>query len=192
MKREMVGMESNKETLITPRTSVIFPHYDSAGKLCAKVLIDGQFVSVDMSPTNMVDLSLRYFGSSLRGAFDGSKSILGEKISMPPVVVNERLKLYWFPTKSPSSDDCIWLSLGHIYKYVKVDKGHSKVILTDGSSVTIPLSLHSFERRYQRAGMLKLIIEGRIRQHAYYEQANGVTYSISKDAKKRNFDVSES
>ncbi|MDV6376956.1 competence protein ComK [Sporosarcina sp. GW1-11] len=183
-------MKRLKEAVITPSTSVIYPNYDGNGKLCAIVLRNGALVRVGVSPTNIVDLSLRYYGSSLRGAIDGAKTILGE-ISMSPVVVSEVLNLYWFPSKSPSSDDCVWFALAHIYTYKGVDKDRTRVILRDGTSFTIDSSYYSFTQKYQRACMLKNILESRATQMKLEQPRHSVSFVIYKDRKKRNYEVTE-
>ncbi|PIC62937.1 competence protein [Sporosarcina sp. P13] len=183
-------MKRLKEAVITPGTSVIYPNYDEQGKLCAVVLRNGKLVRVGESPTNIVDLSLRNYGSSLRGAVDGTKMMLGE-ISMSPVVVSEVLNMYWFPSKSPSSDDCVWFALGHIYSYKSVDKDRTRVILRDGTSFMIYCSYYSFTQKYQRACMLKNRLEARTAQMKLEKPRHSISFVIFKDPKKPNYEVTE-
>ena len=60
-------MNQETEAVITPGTSLVYPYYNEVGKLCAVLLKDGDLVRVEYSPTEVVDLSMKYFGTSLRG-----------------------------------------------------------------------------------------------------------------------------
>ena len=73
------------------------------------------------SSTELVDYSLKYFGLSLRGARDGSRAVLGN-ITKYPVLMCERLDLYWFPSKSPRLHECIWFALHHVRSYTAFEK----------------------------------------------------------------------
>ncbi|AXH98468.1 hypothetical protein DV702_01335 [Sporosarcina sp. PTS2304] len=183
-------MRMLEEGVITPSTSVIYPNYDENGKLGAVVLCNGKLVRVHMSPTNIVDASLRYYGSSLRGGVDGAKTVFGD-ISMSPVVVSEMLDLYLFPSKSPSSDDCVWFVLANVYTYKSIGKDRTKVILHDGTSFTIFSSYFSFTNKYQRACMLKNILEARTAQMKLEPPLHSVSFVIDKDRTKRNYEVSD-
>ena len=59
-------------------TMMYMPVYDSFGNLCTQVYEKNNEYISTLPPTKLLDFNLRYFGSSLRGAFDGSKMILGK------------------------------------------------------------------------------------------------------------------
>ncbi len=183
-------MSHETEAIITPGTSLVYPYYNGVGKLCAVLLKDGELVCVKHSPTEVVDLSMKYFGTSLRGGVDGGKSLLGE-VHMMPVMINESLDMYMFPSKSPSSDRCVWFSLTHILTFLPFDKDHTQVILRDGTVFNIDCSYPVFHSRYQRTCMLKTGLTTRVLQMKLKEKGNSKPYLIRRKGKHGNFEISE-
>ncbi|WP_153720935.1 competence protein ComK [Sporosarcina cascadiensis] len=180
-------MERLRHAIITQGTYMICPQYDEEGKLGSMVLQNGDFIYADISPTDLVDYSIRCYGSSLRGAVDGTRTIFGEDIFMPPVIVSEKLGLYWFPSKSSSSPKCIWFSAGDIDRFKTIDKEHIQVFFIDGSDMTVNCSAYSFESKYLRACRLKGRMEARTNVMVVHEKQS--SYSIRMDSSKRNFEV---
>lgn len=169
-------------------TVLFLPKYDEFGHLKTIVMQDGHPVKVDMSPTELIDFNLRYFGSSLRGAGDGTRMILGE-ISMYPIVISEKLDLYWFPSKSPSCPSCVWFALHHIEGYKRVGKKQTKVFLSDNSTVVIDSSVYSFEKKIQRTYALKYKIEGRSHKSIMKVREVKQSYHITKVVTSRNYEL---
>ena len=86
----------SKNYVLKYESILVLPRRDEHGNLFSVVIeIDGP-VDVDVSPTELIDFNLRYYGSSLQGARDGAMTILG-KVKMNPVTISERLNLYWLP-----------------------------------------------------------------------------------------------
>ncbi|KAA0955514.1 competence protein [Sporosarcina sp. ANT_H38] len=141
-------------------TISFLPRYDESGCLRAIVRdVNGSF-DVDLAPTLLMDYNLRYYGSSLRGATDGANMILGNG-HMPPVIVNEKLGIYWIPSKSPYNGDCMWFALHHIKDYFDIGGNRTKIIFSDGSTQIIDISRSAFDLRVQKAYKLKGKIEYR-------------------------------
>ena len=65
---------------------------------------------VNQSPFEIMEDSCKYFGSTYEGRKDSAKSILGAEYKVP-VIVEDKDNLIVFPTTSPKSQDCIWISL---------------------------------------------------------------------------------
>ncbi|ARF15104.1 MULTISPECIES: competence protein ComK [Sporosarcina] len=183
-------MDEETKSVISPGTSLVYPYYDDEGKLCAVLLKDGDFIRVDKSPTEIVDLSMQFYGTSLRGGIDGGKALMG-KIHMTPVMVNERLDMYFFPSNSPSSNECVWFSLSHILTFLPFDKKHTKVIFRDGNVFTVNCSYSVFQTRYQRACMLKNGLSARFTQMALGVRKGYKTYLIRKNHKRGNYEISD-
>lgn len=153
-------MEKKGEYIMNYETMLFKPEYDSLGNLCARVReTNGEFVS-NLAPTKLMDFNLRYFGSSLRGAFDGSKMILG-KLNKNPIIVQERLNIFWFPSKSPFIPECTWFAVHHIEDYQAIDKKKTRVIFVNGSDTEVDVSIKAFEYRIQRAYLLKYRLKKR-------------------------------
>jgi len=167
-------------------TMVFIPKYDAQGNLCTDVLGTAETVKVTMNPTKLIDENLRYFGSSFQGACQGARAILGN-ITMYPIVVNEKLDLYWFPSRSPAHPNCVWFALHHVDKYEAFGKNRTKVTLSNGSNFFLDVGLSSFERKIQRAYTLKYKVEERTKLNSIFVNESIVQYNITKKGNDRNY-----
>ncbi|MGG2053164.1 competence protein ComK [Lysinibacillus pakistanensis] len=150
----------HKENIMRSETMLYMPVYDAFGNLCTRVIErDNQFIS-KLPPTKLMDFNLRYFGSSLRGAFDGSKMILG-KLNKNPIIVHEQSNNVWFPSRSYRRPECMWFAVHHIEDYQALDKKNTKVFFMDGNVFDVDISVNVFEYRIQRAFLLKYKLENR-------------------------------
>lgn len=150
------------------------------------VLDNGQFIEVDRSPTALIDWNLRHFGSSLKGAIDGMKDLL-KNANMMPVVMSEAQNIYWFPSKSTNHPECVWFALRFIDQYEYLDKKKTRVVLTNGHTITIEMSLKAFESRLQRTYMTKYKMEYRVQQIAEQPCMDLPMYYICKESKGKNY-----
>ena len=71
---------------------------------------DSRYI-VNETPFKIMEDSCKYFGSTYNGRKDSAKSILGAEYKVP-IIVEENNNIIVFPTTSPSSADCVWISLG--------------------------------------------------------------------------------
>ncbi|WP_313150287.1 competence protein ComK [Lysinibacillus capsici] len=150
----------HKKDIMNSETMMYMPVYDSFGNLCTQVYEKNNEYISTLPPTKLLDFNLRYFGSSLRGAFDGSKMILG-KLNKNPIVVHERCNILWFPSRSPLHPGCIWFAVHHIDDYVAVDKKRTKITFMNGKEFIVDVSVNALESRIQRAFLLKYRLEKR-------------------------------
>ena len=150
----------HKKDIMNSETMMYMPVYDSFGNLCTRVIEKNNEYLSKLAPTKLMDYNLRYFGSSLRGAFDGSKMILG-KLNKNPIVVDERCNILWFPSRSPLQPECIWFAVHHIDEYIAVDKKKAKITFTNGKELVVDVSVKALEYRIQRAYLLKYRLEKR-------------------------------
>ena len=88
---------------------------------------DGERYVVDQTPFNIMEESCMYFGSSYEGRKKGAKRILGAEYKVP-IVVEDSDNLIVFPTTSPHSKDCAWISLKRVKDIKKVDSSYTKII----------------------------------------------------------------
>ena len=109
---------------------------------------------------DVVDHSCKYFGSSYEGRREGTKEILHINYKVPIIVDNSR-NLIFFPTNSPISDDCSWLSLKSIKSIKEGDFNTTDVIFNNGVSINIPVSKRTMDNQILRASRLDLIMRNR-------------------------------
>ncbi|WP_332650925.1 competence protein ComK [Lysinibacillus sp. 54212] len=144
-------------------SAAIIPFTSDYGEIHSVVFNNNQKVEVPLSPKEIIDLNLRRIGTSLRGAKDGAKEVLGSA-SMHPVVLSIEKGMYWFPSESYNNDSCAWFALRCIQDCEAMDANETVVMLTNGYNVNIEVSKNSFKKRLQNAREFKCIIEERSNQ----------------------------
>ena len=135
--------------VINHNTILFLPKTNEFGELYTFVLENTSSFEVKLGPTELIDFNLKYYGSSLKGAKEGANMILGVG-KMSPVMINEKLDLYWFPSKSPAKEDCIWFALHHIKETIKLPNTRTKVIMSAGNIINDKMSKESFDRKIQK------------------------------------------
>lgn len=115
---------------------------------------------VNMNTYDIMENSCQYYGSSCSGRMKGTKMILGSSYKVP-IIIEETNSIIFFPTESPSSTNCSWLSLNNILKYESVEGG-TKVYFTSGKDMIVNMTLGSFEMQILRANRLETLIKKRI------------------------------
>ena len=179
---------AKREFILNEEVMLFFPEYDESGKLLTRVMEKSGTYLVDTNPSDLIDHNLKYYGSSLQGALDGTKMILG-RIDMRPVVMNEKLSLYWFPSESPSSRNCIWFALHHIKDYNGIGKKKTLVTFSNESTIVIDSSFTSFDKKVQRAYKLKGRVEGRTSASVSRIQESHNIYHLNKKPQGINYEI---
>ena len=126
----------------------------------SRVLEDNREYIIETKPFEVMDYSCKYFGSSYEGRKEGTKAILNVEYKVPIIVENTN-NLIFFPTTSPSADDCSWISLKDINKFYEVDDGKTEIEFHNGVKIVIPVSKRMIENQVLRASRLDLIIRNR-------------------------------
>ncbi len=112
---------------------------------------------------NVIEHSCEYFGSTYDGRYKGTKSIAGIT-HKPPIIIEESNKLIFFPTTSPRSENCMWISLNNILSYERgEDKNTSKITFKSGVVLNIPISIGSLTNQIFRASRLQVLLEERLK-----------------------------
>ena len=121
---------------------------------------DNERYVVSQTPYEIMESSCLYFGSSYEGRREGAKDILGAEYKVP-IIVDDSDNLIVFPTTSPLSEDCVWISLKHLKKFEKVDANNTKIIFQNDKEIIVPSSYRSIENQVSRASRLDYIIRSR-------------------------------
>lgn len=124
-----------------------------------KVIEKDEEYYINKSSFEVMEDSCKYYGSSCDGRMKGTKMILGSSYKVP-IIVEEKNKIIFFPTESPFSEDCTWLSLNNIERFEK-SNGFTKVLFNSGHEIIIKMSPSSFETQLLRANRLESIIAKR-------------------------------
>lgn len=179
-------MKKKDKHILKIESVLIIPNRTHYGELHAIVIENGQRIDVAQSPTAIIDYNLRQQGSSIRGAKDGVKSILGN-VNMPPVVISEQNGIYFMPTCSPTSDECMWIAC-HFIKSFEISGPHTAVNLKNNLTITVKMSKDAFQKRLQRSYMYRGIIEERTRQ-MYVAEPKPSPYKMIKLTKHNKYEM---
>ncbi|WP_413364936.1 competence protein ComK [Lysinibacillus sp. 3P01SB] len=148
-------MKKKVEFQITEETKKISPFREKGtGELHSIVLHGNDFLHLPAPPYEIVDYNLRRFGSSLRGAKDSAKEILGTS-SMFPVALGKENEWIWFMTEAMKNEQCTWFALHHVNKLIPVDKERTKVLLYCGYEEEIHISACSLNNRRNRGHLFQ-------------------------------------
>ncbi len=123
--------------------------YDRNAKLCTLVRETTRTFIVDKAPLEILNDTIRCIGFDLRGAMETARSLLGNK-HMCPVMVNPIHRICLFPNKSAKHDDAMWFNPVHILRTYTVN-GVANINFTNGTTLTIPSKLYSFNHKLQTA-----------------------------------------
>ena len=115
---------------------------------------------IEETPYEIMESSCKYFGSTYEGRKNGAREILGAEYKVP-IIIEDSNNLIVFPTTSPYSEDCMWISLNRIKKYYKIDAYHTKIIFDNNIEIVVPCSFRTIENQISRASRLDLILRKR-------------------------------
>ena len=125
----------------------------------SKVLEEEGEYYVKRPVINIIDDSCKYFGSSLKGRNEGTKSLIGGNYKLP-VVIEESRNIIFFPTSSPRLEDCAWISLNNLENYFNESR-NGIVKFKNGSTLNVGISIFSLENQVLRASRLENVLRKR-------------------------------
>lgn len=132
---------------------VLIPRYDDNGNMYTIIVRRSSQQKSEYRPTRLLDNQLRKNGSSLRGAKDAARSIMGTT-SMHPFLIQTHPDLHvWFPCESPRNQTCAYFCLHQIINYDKYLGSETNTIvnLHGNYAVVIPVAKSKFEGRFREA-----------------------------------------
>ena len=112
---------------------------------------------IKQTPYEIMEESCKYFGSTYEGRKDGAKEMLGAEYKVP-IVIEDSSNLIVFPTTSPLSEDCVWISLKRVEKIEKIDANNTKIIFDNKTEIIVDSSYRTIENQLSRASRLDLIL----------------------------------
>ncbi|MFP3357354.1 competence protein ComK [Planococcus sp. SIMBA_143] len=186
-KRKNFKLEMNIEKEIGQDTVLILPDYDENGCLNSVIYHTDGMIKVESKPFDLIDTNLRFRGSSMRGAVEGSSAILG-KLNKNPVIIDRDKGIILLPSKSAILDDCVWLSLQHIMECFSLEGNQTKVTLSNGSSIVLAGSKKSIQRRMEKAYELQFKMEAQKRIFDSGKVVPENTYHLVKQAGQVNYE----
>lgn len=136
---------------INPYTMMIRP----AGDEYSEVIEAGARYSISCRPFDIVKRSCEYFGSSYNGRREGTKQLIGIT-HKAPIIVDPYTSIYLFPTASPASPQCTWISHDYIASYEKNGPYSTIITFQNSENFELPVSIYSLENQVSRTAMLRI------------------------------------
>lgn len=115
---------------------------------------------IEDKPFKIMEDSCKYFGSTYNGRKDSARDILGAEYKVP-IIVEDSNNLIVFPTTSPQSEDCAWISLKRLKSFKKIDSCNTKIIFDNDRELIVPCSYRTIENQVSRASRLDIIMRNR-------------------------------
>lgn len=146
-----MGEVLKKDYVINQKTMAILINQDPLYP--TKILEDHYVIYCRQTPKEIMTQSCLLGGSTFRGRRLAMEKMLHTKTKLPiPVKPNEGIFL--FPTRSPRSVYCEWISFFHVKQFqeLKGTKG-STVFFTDDTELQITTSGFSVRRQMQLTGL---------------------------------------
>jgi competence protein ComK len=149
-----------KEYEVSPYTMAILPERTENGLFSRVMEVESSYL-VAMKPIEVIDRSCRFFGSSLQGRKEGTKDIMGVT-HKAPIVIDPSNFIYFFPTLSPSRDQCAWISHSYV-RTIQSKRGNATFLLfSNHETITLPVSKGSLENQLYRTAQLRATLSRRI------------------------------
>lgn len=115
---------------------------------------------IEETPFKIMEESCKYFGSTYKGRKESAKSILGAEYKVP-IIVEDSNNLIVFPTTSPESDDCVWISLNRLKNFEAIDANNTKITFDNEKEIIVPATFRSIQNQISRATRLDYILRKR-------------------------------
>jgi competence protein ComK len=145
----MINYEINNDTL------AVIPISDYKSKVIEK---ENEY-EINMTPMQIIENSCKYFGSSYKGRFFGTKSMIGVT-HKSPIIIEETKEIIFFPTNSPRLYECAWISLNNVNKHIKKDN-KTVVEFNSGYLLNLDISYGSLDNQILRASRLESMLRKR-------------------------------
>jgi len=177
-----------EEYEINPYTMAIIPTQYGSRTYTEVLESQDRFIS-PFRPIDIVKKSCEYFGASYSGRKEGTKRLIGIT-HKAPIIVDPHTSIYLFPTTSPTNPHCIWISHDHVMKQDKESSNSTVVTFHNKQTLTIPVSISSFENQMYRTSLLRI----RFTQHIQHmEKRSGQPRSfimqLEASERKRNYEL---
>ncbi|MFD1739145.1 competence protein ComK [Bacillus salitolerans] len=148
-----------KEYEISPYTMAVLPEVTERGLYSRIMEIETSYI-VAMKPIEIMDRSCRFFGSSLQGRREGTREIMGIT-HKAPIVIDPSNYIYFFPTLSPSREQCAWISHAYV-KSIKATEHQTTLQFSNHELIDLSISKGSLENQLYRTAQLRATLSSRI------------------------------
>lgn len=128
--------------------------YDPKSK--STLLVTESEAVVSGKPEAILESWANPFGLGLSGSQSAFKSTLAIRQKIP-VLIDPFRQIYFFPTQSPQSPQCIWINASRI-KAIRQSGLNSSVVFIGGNSLCLPIGRRSLMKQWKRCQAMELHI----------------------------------
>ncbi|MDC3413738.1 competence protein ComK [Aquibacillus sp. 3ASR75-11] len=157
---------------VTPLTIAIIAEETRNGHPTARLMEDNDSFIIHQTPSKVIDLACKFFGSSLKGRQEGTKDVCGIT-HKAPISIDPTSGMYFFPTSSPQSPNCSWISHSHIDNIERESQNATHIYFKNGKSIIVSVSYGSILNQVQRTAQFRYLLDKRIK-YLWKNQADRV------------------
>lgn len=128
----------------------------------SKVIEIEREIIINSSTMDIIDRSCKFFGSSYKGRFDGTKYLINLS-HKAPIIIEETRKIIFFPTSSPRNDMCDWISLNNLDNYYK-NKKNTTLKFYCGKLLTLEINYGVLDNQVLRATRLEAVLNKKLKK----------------------------
>ena len=182
-------MKKKTEFRMTEETKMILPfRVKGTGELHSIVFHMNRQFQVPAPPYEIIDYNLRLYGSSLRGAKDSAKQMLGNS-SMYPVALGKNKEWIWFMTEAMKNEYCAWFALHHVWKINGLDKKNAKILLYCGHEEEVRVSERSLTNRKNNGHLLQSKLFQSIYPHPFLYSQSYENFGMVSEGERGQYEV---
>ncbi|RPF52047.1 competence protein ComK [Aquisalibacillus elongatus] len=154
-------MKFNDTPTVTGKTLAILPYEMSDENIGSHVLEKGREYHTHLNPRQLMDQACKEYGSDLRGRINGTQHIAGVN-RKAPIAIDTHSKVFYLPTSSPKSNECVWICYNHVLFIEKVKQKLTRVHFNSGESILINISYSSLNNQLQKTAQYRNLLEKRV------------------------------
>jgi competence protein ComK len=161
------------------------------GKIYSRAVeIEDEFLS-PFKPLDIIKTGCIYFGVDYESRKRGTRQLIGYSRKIP-IVIEPTNHIFFFPTASPLSSECIWISFEHVEKYRRVDTQKTLVTFRNKQSRIFPVSFSTIEGQMLRTSLLKTKLLQRIESNGrklFYLDRGSKSLNASESSREYDTDL---
>lgn len=160
MELKILKLKQIEEYEVNPFTMFIKPiAYGS--KIYSEIFeVEDEFLS-PFKPLDIIRNSCEYYGSDYNGRRHGTKQLVGYAHKIP-IAIDPTNRIFFFPTTSPNSQECIWISHEHVKDYNRVSPQETQILFNNNQTYKFPISCSSIISQLERTAYLRTKLMQRI------------------------------
>ncbi|KGX86425.1 hypothetical protein N784_04540 [Pontibacillus litoralis JSM 072002] len=149
----MVGIMKSSQYcstyVVTEQTMGIFWNQDI--EYASRIIEAERIIYCKKTSAQIVAESCNVYGASLQQRRDSMKHVLASRSKLP-IAIDPKSCIFMFPTRSPRSIYCNWISFYQVHQCKDVGEG-TMFIFNDLSTVTVPATASSLRKQMHRTAM---------------------------------------